>query len=72
MIERNNEGILVDKWGRPVNAQGYLIDAKTGSIMTAEGEIIALKGDLGMSYEGPFNDVRVEPPSQAVVIHEGD
>lgn len=33
---------------------------------------MALKGDLGMSYEGPFNDVRVAPPSQAVVIQEGD
>lgn len=45
----------VDKWGRPVNAQGYLIDVNNGSIITAEGEILAMKGDLGISYEGPFD-----------------
>ncbi len=53
----------MDKWGRPVNEQGYLIDPKNGNILTAEGEIIALKGDLGASYEGVSEVIRVEPPS---------
>ena len=35
VIERNNEGLNVDKWGRPVNAQGYLIDINSGNLVTA-------------------------------------